>query len=126
MNSPQRLHKFGQCVWFDFIRRNMFASGELKRPVTKDGILEFSRGDDVDAETIFESLEASGIQQAADTPRILWTSTGTENPACRDTLNMEESIGPDTVNTVSPNRSKTQSSCLSRPSTNSLARSKSL
>lgn len=102
MNSPKRLHKFGQCVWFDFIRRSMFASGELKRPVTKDGILEFSRRDDADAETMFESLEASGIQQAADTlrtvqrlcsgarwqalankgadtPRILWASTGTEN-----------------------------------------------
>ena len=67
MNSPQRLHKFGQSVWFDYIRRNMFASGELKRPVTKDGILEFSRRDDADAETMFESLEASGISR----PQIL-------------------------------------------------------
>ena len=30
MNSPQRLHKFGQPVWFDYIWRNMY----LSRPST--------------------------------------------------------------------------------------------
>jgi len=34
--------------------------------------------------------------------RLLWASTSTKNPAYRDTLYVEELIGPDTVNTVPP------------------------
>jgi transaldolase / glucose-6-phosphate isomerase len=34
--------------------------------------------------------------------RPLWASTGTKNPAYRDTYYIEELIGPDTVNTVPP------------------------
>lgn len=42
-------------------------------------------------------------QQARARPqRLLWASTGTKNPAYRDTLYVEELIGPDTVNTVPP------------------------
>src|SRR5262249_42631941 len=43
-------------------------------------------------------LAASGAQ----TQRLLWASTGTKNPQYRDTLYVEELIGPDTVNTVPP------------------------
>ncbi|WP_284699963.1 transaldolase family protein, partial [Chitinolyticbacter albus] len=32
--------------------------------------------------------------------RLLWASTGTKNPAYRDTMYVEELIGADTVNTV--------------------------
>ncbi|MDR3506306.1 MAG: bifunctional transaldolase/phosoglucose isomerase [Caulobacteraceae bacterium] len=34
--------------------------------------------------------------------RLLWASTGTKNPAYRDTLYVETLIGPDTVNTMPP------------------------
>ncbi|KAB2968541.1 MAG: transaldolase [Thermoanaerobaculia bacterium] len=34
--------------------------------------------------------------------RLLWASTSTKNPAYRDTLYVEELIGPDTVNTMPP------------------------
>lgn len=34
--------------------------------------------------------------------RLLWASTSTKNPRYRDTLYIEEIIGPDTVNTVPP------------------------
>ncbi|VAW76399.1 Transaldolase / Glucose-6-phosphate isomerase [hydrothermal vent metagenome] len=40
--------------------------------------------------------------KGATTQRMLWASTGVKNPAYRDTLYMEELIGPDTVNTVPP------------------------
>jgi transaldolase len=39
MNPLKQLHDLGQSVWLDCIRRNMFASGELKRLVTEDGIM---------------------------------------------------------------------------------------
>jgi len=40
--------------------------------------------------------------QGARVQRLLWASTGTKNKAYRDTLYIEELIGPDTVNTVPP------------------------
>ena len=99
MNPLQKLKKFDQSVWLDYIRRNLFASGELKRLITDDGvtgvtsnpsifekaiagstdyqdaILEFSGREDVDAKTIFESLEAYDIQHAADTLRSIYDAT---------------------------------------------------
>ncbi len=44
------------------------------------------------------ALEAKGAQRQ----RLLWASTGTKNPAYRDTLYVEELIGPETVNTIPP------------------------
>lgn len=40
--------------------------------------------------------------QGAQTQRVLWASTGTKNPNYRDTVYVEELIGPDTVNTIPP------------------------
>src|SRR4029079_6275186 len=40
--------------------------------------------------------------QGARVQRLLWASTGTKKKAYRDTLYIEELIGPDTVNTVPP------------------------
>src|SRR5262249_1276488 len=41
-------------------------------------------------------------KKGAQTQRVLWASTGTKNPSYRDTVYVEELIGPDTVNTVPP------------------------
>ena len=41
-------------------------------------------------------------QKGAREQRLLWASTGTKNKAYRDTLYIEELIGPNTVNTVPP------------------------
>jgi len=46
----------------------------------------------------FAPLAAAGARPQ----RLLWASTSTKNPAYRDTLYVEELIGPDTVNTVPP------------------------
>ena len=46
----------------------------------------------------WEALAAKG----ATVQRPLWASTSTKNPAYRDTLYVEELIGPDTVNTMPP------------------------
>jgi transaldolase/glucose-6-phosphate isomerase len=42
------------------------------------------------------------LRKGARVQRPLWASTGTKNPAYRDTYYVEELIGPDTVNTVPP------------------------
>ncbi len=41
--------------------------------------------------------------KGAQLQRPLWASTSTKNPAYRDTIYVEELIGPDTVNTMPPN-----------------------
>jgi transaldolase / glucose-6-phosphate isomerase len=41
-------------------------------------------------------------KKSAQTQRVLWASTGTKNPSYRDTVYVEELIGPLTVNTVPP------------------------
>ncbi|GAB4210271.1 MAG: transaldolase [Synechococcales cyanobacterium] len=46
----------------------------------------------------FQKLAAKGAQPQ----RLLWASTSTKNPTYRDTLYVEELIGPTTVNTVPP------------------------
>jgi transaldolase/glucose-6-phosphate isomerase len=46
----------------------------------------------------WEALQAKGAQ----VQRVLWASTSTKNPMYRDTLYVEELIGPDTVDTIPP------------------------
>lgn len=50
------------------------------------------------ASPAWAALEMKGAQKQ----RLLWASTGTKNPAYRDTLYVEELIGPETVNTIPP------------------------
>ncbi|HFE67288.1 MAG TPA: transaldolase [Chloroflexi bacterium] len=47
----------------------------------------------------FAALQAAGSRRQ----RLLWASTSTKNPAYRDTLYVDELIGPETVNTMPPN-----------------------
>jgi transaldolase len=51
----------------------------------------------------FSSPRFAELQKAgARVQRPLWASTGVKNPAYRDTIYVEELIGPDTVNTMPP------------------------
>ncbi len=99
MNPLKELHNFGQSPWMDYIRRDLFASGKLKSLIDDDGIsgvtsnpsifeqaiahsdeyqdaiMAFAGRADVDAKAIFESLEASDIQNTADTLRDIYDST---------------------------------------------------
>ena len=50
------------------------------------------------ASPAWAKVEGRGAQKQ----RLLWASTGTKNPAYRDTLYVEELIGPETVNTIPP------------------------
>ena len=50
------------------------------------------------SDACWERLGAAGAKPQ----RMLWASTGTKSKAMRDTLYVEELIGPDTVNTIPP------------------------
>ncbi|HXU40066.1 MAG TPA: bifunctional transaldolase/phosoglucose isomerase [Blastocatellia bacterium] len=60
--------------------------------------LMYQRFKEIFASDRFETLRSKGAQ----VQRPLWASTGTKNPAYRDTYYVEELIGADTVNTVPP------------------------
>jgi len=90
MNALQELANYGQSVWLDYIRRNMFSSGELKKYIEDDGlrgmtsnpaifekaitgsqdyadsVKEAEEKGTADPMTLFETLAVPDIQQAAD------------------------------------------------------------
>ncbi len=98
-NPLQELHKYGQSIWLDYIRRNLITSGELKRLIEEDGLggvtsnpaifekaitgstdyadalLELQKRKDLDASGIYEILAIKDIQDAADTLRPVYERT---------------------------------------------------
>src|SRR5580698_9868409 len=98
-NPLKELTKFGQSVWLDYIRRDLFTSGELKRLIEEDGlrgmtsnpaIFEKAIADstlyadtlkqlasrtDLDATGRYEILAIRDIQAAADALRPVYDST---------------------------------------------------
>ena len=89
-NPLKELTKFGQSVWLDYIRRDLFTSGELKRLIEEDGLrgmtsnpsifekaiagsnlyaqtlAELEKRKDLDAKGRYEELAIKDIQDAAD------------------------------------------------------------
>jgi transaldolase len=92
-NPLKELLKFGQSVWLDYIRRDLFTSGELVRLVKDDGLrgmtsnpsifekaiagstdysqqlAELAKRKDLDPKGVFEILAIQDIQSATDTLR---------------------------------------------------------
>src|SRR6478609_3080873 len=95
----KELLKFGQSVWLDYIRRDLLASGELKRLIDEDGLRGMTSNPtifekaiaggklyddllnslrprtDLDAKGRFEVLAIRDIQDAADMFRPVYEST---------------------------------------------------
>ncbi|HZR30593.1 MAG TPA: bifunctional transaldolase/phosoglucose isomerase [Terriglobales bacterium] len=103
MASIKELHKYGQSIWLDYIRRNLITSGDLKRLVD-DGLTGMTSnptifdkaiggGSDYDEslraalsenpnatpEMLFDRIEIEDIQMAADVLRPIYDQTGGED-----------------------------------------------
>jgi transaldolase/glucose-6-phosphate isomerase len=98
-NPLKELEKYGQSVWLDYIRRNMFSSGELKKYVQEDGlrgvtsnpaifekaitgsddytsaIQEMQKAGTSDPMALFEGLAIPDIQSACDVLRPVYDSS---------------------------------------------------
>src|SRR5437762_13618008 len=68
-NPLKTLQEYGQSVWLDFLSRDLFRSGELKRLIAEDGLrgmtsnpssLDKAIGRDEDYDALNAHLEASG------------------------------------------------------------------
>ena len=98
-NPLKDLTKFGQSVWLDYIRRDLFTSGELKRLIEEDGLrgmtsnpsifekaiagsdlyaqtlAELEKRTDLDAKSRYEELAIKDIQDAADFLKPVYQQT---------------------------------------------------
>ena len=54
-NSLQRLERFGQSIWMDFIRRGTIVSGELKQLIEEDGLSGVTSNPSIFEKAIAES-----------------------------------------------------------------------
>ncbi len=97
-NPLLTLQDYGQSVWLDYIRRNLFTTGELARLIKEDGLkgmtsnpaifekaisgstdyasaLKTYGAQGFDAKTIYERLAVQDIQDAADLLRPVYDKT---------------------------------------------------
>jgi transaldolase/glucose-6-phosphate isomerase len=98
-NPLKALIRFGQSVWFDYIRRDLITSGKLARLIQDDGLrgmtsnptifekafaespdytkplAELAKRGDLDAKGIYEHLAIRDIQDAADALRGVYDHT---------------------------------------------------
>jgi len=98
-NHLKDLQKFGQSVWLDYIRRDLFSTGELKRLIQEDGLRGMTSNPsifekaineseyyketlrslesrtDLDAGGRYEVLAIKDIQDAADALRSVYDQT---------------------------------------------------
>ncbi len=99
VNHLRDLQKYGQSVWFDYIRRTLLTSGELKRLIDEDGLRGMTSNPsifekaisgstdyadllnslrsrtDLDAKARYEILAIRDIQDATDIMRPVYEST---------------------------------------------------
>jgi transaldolase/glucose-6-phosphate isomerase len=98
-NPLKELTKFGQSVWLDYIRRDLMASGELKRMIDNDGLRgmtsnpsifekafatspdyagdldTFAKDKSLNAKAIYEKVATKDIQAAADLMQPVYEKT---------------------------------------------------
>jgi transaldolase/glucose-6-phosphate isomerase len=100
LNPLKELQKFGQSIWFDYVRRSLLTSGELERLIKEDGLrgmtsnpaifekaiagstdydeaLKQLAGEKLDATGLYEKLAIEDIQSAADILKPVYDETGT-------------------------------------------------
>src|ERR1035437_2392040 len=95
-NNPlKKLEALGQSVWLDYIRKDMFASGELRRLIDEDGLRGITSNPSIfekaiaesnlydndiydlvqkktDVKEIYETLSIRDVQNAADEFRSVY------------------------------------------------------
>jgi transaldolase / glucose-6-phosphate isomerase len=99
LNPLKELQKFGQSIWFDYVRRNLLTTGELERLIKEDGLrgmtsnpsifekaiagstdydeaLKKLSAEKLDATGLYEKLAVEDIQMAADTLKSVYDETG--------------------------------------------------
>jgi len=95
-NPLKKLEVLGQSIWLDYIKRDLFTSGQLKKLITEDGLggmtsnpslfeKAITQGNDYEEQIktllhenvtqVYEALALKDVQTAADTFRDLYDHT---------------------------------------------------
>src|ERR1035441_6827257 len=97
-NPLKKLEILGQFIWLDYIRRDMFASGELRRLIDEDGLRGMTSNPSIfekaitesniydkdihdialkkiDVKAIYEAITQKDVQSAADEFRTVFEKT---------------------------------------------------
>jgi transaldolase len=98
-NPLQKLSALGQSVWYDYIRRDLYTGGDLRRLIAEDGLrgmtsnptifqkaiaetdlydedIRKAAGEGLEGPAIFERLAVTDVQRAADVFRPVYDETG--------------------------------------------------
>lgn len=120
-NPLLKLRTFGQSIWLDFIRREMFSSGELRQLIEVDGlggvtsnpaifekVIDHSYDYDeairalalggISVEEIYQALTVTDIQQAADLFRPVYDQMAGQDGFV--SLEVSPHLAHDTIGTI--------------------------
>ena len=121
MNPLVQLREFGQSPWYDYIRRGLISSGELKAMIDNDGLMGVTSNpsifekaiagssdynqslkqvasDVTGVKEIYETLAVRDIQDAADLMVSLYEATGTRDGYV--SLEVSPALAYDTQGTI--------------------------
>jgi transaldolase/glucose-6-phosphate isomerase len=121
MNPLLQLQKYGQSVWLDYIRRGMFASGQLQSLIEEDGLRGMTSNPSIfekaidgsqdytqairalalegkSAQEIYQSLSIEDIQNAADIFMPLYQDSGGQHGFV--SLEVSPLLARDTAGTI--------------------------
>ena len=124
-NALKKLAELGQSVWYDYIRRDLYEGGELRRLIEEDGlsgmtsnptifqkaIAETELYDDsirklsgrgLSAAALFEALEVEDVRAAADVFRPVFDRTGGDDGFV--SIEVNPALSHDTEGTVAEAR----------------------
>ncbi len=94
-NSPlQELLKYGQSMWLDYIRRDLFTSGKLKKLITEDGLRGMTSNPSIFEKAIGESSLYDDMLASLASRNDLDTTARFEQIAIRDIQDAADVLRP--------------------------------
>ena len=93
-NPLKDLLSYGQSVWFDYIRRNLFTSGELKRLIEEDGLRGMTSNPAIFEKAIAGSTDYADLLQSLAAKRGLDATARYEILAIRDIQDAADLLRP--------------------------------
>ncbi|MGA2237332.1 MAG: transaldolase family protein, partial [Terriglobales bacterium] len=93
-NPLKDLLNYGQSVWLDYIRRDLFTSGELKRLIEEDGLRGMTSNPAIFEKAIAGSADYTDLLQSLATRTDLDAKGRYEILAIRDIQDAADSLRP--------------------------------
>jgi transaldolase len=93
-NPLKELLSYGQSMWLDYIRRDLFTTGELKRMIAEDGLRGMTSNPSIFEKAIAESSLYDDILKSLSSRKDLDTTARYEQIAIRDIQDAADILRP--------------------------------